>query len=250
MEYDRNVRLIVAATLTLAFLIRLGVRLVAGEDDFWRNSYFVYYSLAQNIASGNGFCFESTCAWFPPVYPLFLTLSALSGKNYLYIVVPQALLGAGTAFCAFLIGRHIFNVTVGILACAIVAFYPYYVIHDTALQESGMVTFCTALAVWLILRASKLNRNTDWFLAGLVLGAIPLIRASVAPAVGVGLFWCAVWGAPGSNFLERLQKSIILLVAVVVVTGPWLVRTYYLTGAPILNSQTGSALWTGNNTET
>ena len=164
------------------------MRVAFGEDDFWRNSYSIYYTLAQNIVSGNGFCFQNTCAWLPPVYPLFLTLSVLSGKNYLLIIVPQALLGAGTALCAFLIGRHIFNASVGILACAIAAFYPYYVMHDTALQETGMVTFCTALSVSLLLRASKLNRNTDWFLAGVALGAIPLIRASVAPTWSSGYF--------------------------------------------------------------
>src|SRR5262249_3053303 len=146
----------------------------------------IYYTMAENIVSGNGFCFEHTCAWLPPFYPLFLIPSVLSGQNYLLIVVPQALLGAGTALCAFLIGRQIFNVSVGIMACAIAALYPYYVMHDTALQDSGMVTFCTALAVLLLLRASKLNRNTDWFLAGVALGVIPLIRASVAPVVGVG----------------------------------------------------------------
>jgi 4-amino-4-deoxy-L-arabinose transferase-like glycosyltransferase len=247
-----HLALILGSTLTLAFSVRVGVRLAFGEDGFWSGSYFIYYRLAQSIVSGNGFCFQTgfgfgnTCAWLPPVYPLFLTLSVLSGKNYLLIVVPQALLGAGTALCAFMIGRHIFNASVGILACAIVAFYPYYVMHDTALQETGMVTFCTALAMWLLLRASKLNRNVDWFLAGVALGAIPLIRASVAPAVGVGLVWCAVWGAAG-NYLERLRKSFVVLIAVASVTSPWLVRAYYLTGAPVFSSQTGWALWMGNN---
>lgn len=244
-----HLALLLGATLTLAFLLRLGVRLAFGEDEFWRNSYSIYYTLAQNILSGNGFCFGNTCAWLPPLYPLFLIPSVLSGKGFLLIVVPHALLGAGTALCAFLIGRHIFNASVGILACATTAFYPYYVVHDTALQETGMFTFCTALAVWLLLRASKLDRNTDWFLAGVALGAIALIRASGAPAIGVGLFWCAVWGAPG-NYFERLRKSFVLLVAVAALTGPWLMRNYLLIGAPVLNSQTGNALWMGNNPET
>jgi 4-amino-4-deoxy-L-arabinose transferase-like glycosyltransferase len=171
------------------------------------------------------------------------------GNNFLYIVIPQALLGAGTALCAFLIGRHFFNASVGVLAGAIVAFYPYYVMHDTALQETGMVTFCMALAMWLLLRASKLNRNADWFLAGMALGAIPLIRVSGASAVAVGLVWCAGWGASG-NYLDRLRKSLLLLLAVALITGPWLVRNYRLTGAPVFSSQTGSALWTGNNPQT
>jgi 4-amino-4-deoxy-L-arabinose transferase-like glycosyltransferase len=241
--------LILGVTLTLAFSIRLGVRLAFGEDYFWRNSYSIYYTLAENIVSGSGFCLQSTCAWLPPVYPLFLTLSVFSKNNYLLIVVPQALIGAGTALCAFMIGRHIFNVSVGILACAITAFYPYYVMHDTALQETGLVTFCTALAIFLLLRASKLNRNIDWFLAGAALGAIPLVRASMASAVGVGLVWSAVWGASGI-YLERVRKSFVLLIAVATVTGPWLVRTYHLTGVPIFSSQNGWALWMGNNSQT
>lgn len=250
-----HLALILGAILTLAFSIRVGVRLAFGKDGFWTSSYSIYWKLADNIVSGDGFCiqiafgFGNTCAWLPPVYPLFLTLPVLLGGNYLFIVVPQALLGAGTALCAFMIGRHIFNASVGILACAIAAFYPYYVMHDTALQETGMVTFCTALAMWLLLRASKLNRNIDWFLAGVALGTIPLIRASVAPAVGVGLVWCAVWGASG-NYLERLRKSLVLLLAVASVTGPWLMRTYHLTGAPVFSSQTGYALWMGNNART
>jgi 4-amino-4-deoxy-L-arabinose transferase-like glycosyltransferase len=244
-----HLALILGVTLTLAFLIRLGVRIAFGEDDFWRHSYFIYYTLAQNIVSGKGFCFENTCAWLPPLYPLFLTLSVLSGKNYLLIVVFQALLGVGTALCAFLIGRHIFNSSVGILACVITAFYPYYMMHDTALQETGMVTFCTALSVWLLLRASKLNRVTDWFLAGMALGTIPLVRASATVSLGVGLLWCAVWGASG-NYLERLQKSFVVLLAIASITSPWLMRNYHLTGVPLFNSQTGSALWTGNNPKT
>jgi 4-amino-4-deoxy-L-arabinose transferase-like glycosyltransferase len=246
---SKHIAFLVAATVALAFLSRFGVRLAFGEDDFWRNSYSIYYSLAQNIVSGKGFCFENTCAWEPPVYPLFLTISVLSGNNYLCIVIPQALLGAGTALCAFLIGRHIFNTSVGIVACAIAACYPYYVMHDTALQETGMFTFATTLAIWLLLRASEFKRNTDWFIAGMALGAIPLIRASGASVVAVGLLWCAGWGASG-NYLNRLRKSLVLLLAIALITGPWLVRNYRLTGAPTFSSQTGSALWTGNNPQT
>src|SRR5262249_33525792 len=205
--------LILGALLVSAFLARLGVRMAFGEEYFWRVSYGFYYDWAESILSGNGLCIESTCAWRPPLYPLFLTLSALGGKNYLLIVVPQALMGTGTALCAFLIGREIFNATVGIFACAITAFYPYYVLHDTALQETGLATFCTALSVWLLLRASRQDRNSAWLLAGLALGSIALVHASQAPAIGVGLLWTAIWGTQG-NVWERLRKSLIVLFAV------------------------------------
>ena len=241
--------LVLLTLLAAAFAARFGVRFAFGAEYFWANSYYIYYSLAANIADGKGFCIPNGCAWFPPLYPLFLTLSVLAGKSFLLVVVPQALLGAGTALCAYLIGRELFNRRAGLIACAIAAFYPYYVMHDTALQETGMVTFCTALSVWLLLRARRLNRNLDWFAAGIALGAIALVRASVAPAIAVGLFWCVVWGASG-NISERFWKGSILAFAVILTLGPWLFETYRLTGVPVITSQNGLALWMGNNPDT
>ena len=241
-------RVYLATLLAAAFLVRLGVRMAFGEEYFWTNSYGIYYDLAENALSGKDSALIQPAPGCP-LYPLFLTPSALAGKNYLLVVIPQTVMGAGTALCAFLIGWQIFNVAAGIIACAITAFYPYYVMHDTALQETGMVTFCTALSVWLLLRASGLNRNRDWVLAGLALGSIALARASVAPAAGVALLWTAIWGAQG-NVWARFRKSSILLLAVTVMVGPWLIRTYDLTGAAVLNSQNGEALWTGNNSAT
>jgi 4-amino-4-deoxy-L-arabinose transferase-like glycosyltransferase len=239
--------------LTLLFLaavvLRIGVRMAFGESYFWKNSYLIYYALAENIVSGKGFCIQTKCAWLPPLYPLFLAVSAAAEQSYLLVVVPQALMGAGTAVCAFLIGRHIFNARVGILACGMTAFYPYYVVHDTALQETGMATFLTVLSIWLLLRASKLNRNRDWFLAGLALGSIALTRASMALVIAIGLIWCVIWG-PSSNIAQRLGNCLFIFLAAILVVGPWIARTYHLTGAPVLNSQTGVALWTGNNPDT
>src|SRR6267142_1306869 len=218
---ELHCRKILAGLLGVAFLIRITVRVAFGESYFWTNSYSAYYDLAANVVSGKGFCFGTTCAFWPPLYPLFLALTALGGKHYLLIVIPEALMGAGTAFCAFLIGRNLFNPFVGILACAITAIYPYYVMHDTALQETGMLTFVTALSVYLLLRASKLNRNGDWFLAGLALGLIALTRASVAPALAVALIWTVLWGTRGSMRIKLLRTSLVLL-AILVMAGPWL----------------------------
>ena len=241
--------LVLLMLLAAAFTARIAVRVAFGQQYFWVNSYEFYYNAAVNLVDGKGLCSPSDCAWLPPLYPLFLTISVLAGKSFWLVVVPQALLGAGTALCAYLIGREIFNPRTGLLACAMTAFYPYYLMHDTALQETGMVTFCTALAVWLLLRARRLNRNFDWFLAGIALGTIPLVRASVAPVIAVGLLWCVVWGTAGS-ISEKLRNGAILAFAVILTVGPWLVHTYRLTGVPVFSSENGYALWVGNNPAT
>jgi len=242
-------RAVLAMLLVAAFLARVGVRVYFGEPYFWENSYSGYYDLADTIVAGKGFCLGTTCAWWPPLYPLFLAVTALGGKHYLLIVIPEALLGAGTALCAFLIARRLYGATAGLIACGVTAFYPYYVMHDTALQETGMVTFWTALSIWLLIRASRSNGNGAWFLAGLALGAIALTRASVAPVAAIALLWIVIWGARGS-IRARLGNAATVVLALVVAVGPWLIRTYRLIGSAVLSSQTGRALWIGNNPET
>jgi 4-amino-4-deoxy-L-arabinose transferase-like glycosyltransferase len=237
------------SVLVAAFSVRLGVRLAFGEDYFWTSSYSDYYALAESVLSGKGLCFETTCAWWPPLYPLFLALTALFGKHYLLIVIPQALIGTGTVLLAFLIGREIFGARVGLIASIITAFYPYYVMHDTALQETGITTFFVALSVWLLLRASRLDRTRHLFLAGLALGAIALTRASTAPFIPLALIWAAWIGAPG-NIKKRLRNAAVIVLALTLTVGPWLIRTWRVSGAPVLSSQTGRALWIGNNPET
>ena len=203
----RRPAVILAAILAAAFALRLGARLVSGEGYFWTNSYSYLYGLAEGIARGAGFCQAAGCER-PPLYLAFLALTALAGKSYLWIVIPQALMGAGTALLAFLIGRRLFSSTTALLACAITAFYPYYVMHDTALQDTGMVTFALAFAVWLLLRAAQDGHARDWLIAGIALGALVLVRAGMAPTIAAVLIWAIVWGTRGP-LATRLRNALI-----------------------------------------
>jgi len=42
----------------LAFAVRVAVRRLTGESNFWENGYTFFFALAQNIAVGNGLAFE------------------------------------------------------------------------------------------------------------------------------------------------------------------------------------------------
>lgn len=105
--------------LVTAFALRLGVRLRSGETNFWNNGYSAYFDMAESVAAGKGFCLDGMdCGRWPPVYPAFLSLTVPRRKAFIRIAVIQSALGAGTAACAVLIAA-------------------YYVVHDTALQETS-----------------------------------------------------------------------------------------------------------------
>lgn len=219
-----------------------------GAADFWDNGYSFFYDLASNVAAGKGLCIGGDSAMRMPAYPLFLALTALAGKNYLWIVIPQALLGAGTVLCAYLIARDLFGHSTGIVAAVLTALYPYYVVHDIALQETGLFTFLTALPVFLLLRARRGYLMAEWALAGLVLGTAVLTRQTLAPFAAGALVWIGVF-SEGSHWQKLYRVSAVLLPLGLIV-GSWMARNYLVVGAPVLTSEFGRQLWNANNAKT
>jgi hypothetical protein len=79
-------------------------------------------------------------------------------KNLFFLVVLfQSLIGAGTVLCAALIAREMFGSAAAITAAALTAFYSYYLVHDTALQETSLFTLLTAVSVLLLLLRVRHN---------------------------------------------------------------------------------------------
>jgi 4-amino-4-deoxy-L-arabinose transferase-like glycosyltransferase len=233
----------------LAFGTRLMVRLYFGEEYFWRNSYSLFYQIAERLATGHGLSYEwmgTKYAHRPPVYPALLAATTIFGKSYIAIVVLQSLIGAGTVLCAYFIGKELFNKTVGRLAAIGVAFYPYFVMHDTALQETGVFTFLTALSVMLLLKSRQSIAIA--VAAGVALGLAILTRATLIGFVPFALLWILLL-SDRVRVLAVKRTAAVGLALMLVIT-PWLVRNYLQIGTPTISTLSGLTLWAGNNPHT
>jgi len=232
-----------------AVAARVAYRIHAGGDDFWQNGYLFFYEYAKNIAAGKGLWIEGGgYAMRPPVYPYFLALTYLLGGNYLLVVIPQAVFGAVTIACAFLIGRELFSQRAGLMAAFFTAFYPYYVVHDTALQETSLVTALAALSVYLLLLARRRRSRGIWLGAGAMLGLAVLTRTTMMPFALAALAWIAVFGEGQGT--AKLPRASLVLLAFAVVVGAWLIRNDLVIGRPVLTSEAGYQFWTAHNPET
>jgi 4-amino-4-deoxy-L-arabinose transferase-like glycosyltransferase len=245
MTETRKLSLIVA----LAFTVRVAVRWYLGGADFWINGYALFFGLARNIAGGEGIAFNGHATAFRvPLYPLFLAAVTFGQKEFFGIVLFQSLIGAATVWCAALIAREMFGSGAALIAASVTAIYPYYVIHDTALQETSLYTLLTALAVFLLMRARR--SGSGWMAAagGFVLGADVLARANLAPFALLAPFILLV-AAPAwpMTWRRRIWACALCAGAVILTLTPWLVRSYALTGSPVLTTQSGFFLWLGNN---
>jgi hypothetical protein len=133
--------------ILFAFALRVAVRWYTGASDFWENGYGFLFTLARHIAAGNWPVFRV------PLYPMFLATVTFGHQTFLPVLVAQSLIGAGTVWCAAMLAREMFGNTAAIIAAILTAIYPYYVVHDTALQETSLYTFLLTLAVLLLLVA-------------------------------------------------------------------------------------------------
>ena len=233
----------------LAFGTRLVVRLYFGEEYFWRNSYSLFYQIAGRLAAGHGLSYEwmgIKYAHRPPLYPALLAATTIFGKSYIAIVIVQSLIGAGTVLCAYFIGKELFNKTVGRLAAIGVAFYPYFVMHDTALQETGVFTFLTALSVLLLLKSRQSNAIA--VAAGLALGLAILTRATLIGFVPFALLWALLLSDRVRG--QAVKRTAAVSIGLLLVISPWLVRNYVRLGTPTISTLSGLTLWAGNNPHT
>src|SRR5687768_3847002 len=244
-----NVRVFLPSVFFMAFGIRLVVRLYFGEEYFWRNSYSLFYGIAERLAAGVGLSYEwmgTKYAHRPPVYPALLAATTMFGKSYIAIAILQSLIGAGTVLCAYFIGKELFDKTVGRLAAIGVALYPYFVMHDTALQETGVFTFLTALSVLLLLKSCQ-NRAIA-VAAGVALGLAILTRATLIGFVPFALLWVLLLSDRVRG--QAVRRTAAVSIGLMLVITPWLVRNYVQIGTPTISTLSGLTLWAGNNPHT
>ena len=236
----------------LAFAARVAVGWYTGPDVL-ENGYTFFFRLAQNFAVGNGFSFDGSAATAirVPLYPMFLAAVTLGHRAFLPIVLAQSLIGAGTVWCAAMLAREIFGNTAAVIAALLAAVYPYYVVHDTALQETSLYTFLMALAVLLLLRVRRSGSIVTAAGAGLALGATVLTRANLAPFAVFGPLWLAfAGGSDAALWRRRLGVAVVCAGVGALTVSPWLLRSHWLTGSATLSTQSGYFLWLGNNPST
>jgi 4-amino-4-deoxy-L-arabinose transferase-like glycosyltransferase len=238
----------------LAFAVRVAVRWsFGGADDFWKSGYTFFFALAKNIAAGNGFAFDggAATAFRVPLYPMLLATVTLGHQAFFPVLVTQSLIGAGTVWCGAMLAREMFGNRAAIIAASLTSIYPYYVVHDTTLQETSLYTFLMALAVLLLLRVRRSGSAATATFAGLALGAAVLTRANLAPFALFAPLWLALaGGCRAAPWRRRLWVAALCASVGALTVSPWLIRAYWLTGSATLSTQTGYFLWVGNNAYT
>ena len=186
-RFDRALGLIAAAALAL----RLALRWQHGTANYWAEGYGFYFDIAKNLAEGRGYelLTGALTAFRVPGYPLFLLAVTGGAWHPWLIITAQALIGASTVVASGLIGRELFGRGAGLIAGATCAVYPYYLWHDTALQETALVTGLAAWATLVLLRLARSGALPLALLVGALLAAAVLTRETMLPFALCATLW-------------------------------------------------------------
>jgi 4-amino-4-deoxy-L-arabinose transferase-like glycosyltransferase len=160
----------------------------------------------------------------PPLMPLAFgfVMDVVGDNPSLLRPIPAALL-VFTLVIVYELGQELYDRTTGVLAAILFLAPPYTFRYGTALLGDVGVMFCSALAVLLIVRLTKLPSLRLAIAAGATIGVGVLTKYTMVLICPVILLWPVVAG--------RVRRTLPLLGVVAVVALavilPWLTYSYF-----------------------
>jgi 4-amino-4-deoxy-L-arabinose transferase-like glycosyltransferase len=192
-----------------------------------------YDDLARSLFQGTGYRFAADKAptmMREPGYPLFLsTVFHIFGDGIVGARISNLLLSVGIALLlARLARRFTSSESVVVITVAITLFHPGFVIAEARGGVEIFFIFFLLVFILMLYRASDSASIRDFFLAGLVLGLVVMIRSTpllfpVVIAV-ILVFTAESW----SERVRSVGKVAVMIVAMLVVMTPWITRNYLL----------------------
>lgn len=248
--------------LALAFLLR------AAAAWHWRgeltNDRDGYRAIAENLLKDRGFSSdgEHPTAFRPPLYPLLLAVVSVVGDQW-GVAAGQVLLGVGTVWLTFLIGRNLGMGRGAVAAAGLVAVDPLLLRYTPQLMTETLFAFLVALlCCWYtgfsrpessMNPEARLGRlkpgHQRAALVGLAFGLCALCRPTIW-AFGVmggagwvvGNWWCV------RNRKRWIGEGLVAVCVCGVVVSPWVVRNFLVFHRPIvMTTHGGYTQLLGNN---
>lgn len=266
-------RIIIIIILGLGLLLRTGYLLESYRQNPTFSTpiidSFTYDSLAQAQVAGEGMGPDSV--WQPLFYPYFLAgVYQVFGRDLFLVRVVQVLLGIGTIYLTFLLGRMLFSFAVGTGAAALVAISGPLIFYEGELLgttwEAAWFLFSLILFVRLDQQIAGRKEEADqeqlspgtqpdatfWQFCGLgvVCGVGVVIRPTILLFYLSGMTWLLVrqYLHNYRNWRAAAATGASFLLGIGLILGPVAIRNHRVTGHWVLMPLSGGLnFYIGNN---
>ncbi len=252
-----------AVVLGVLLLAGLALRLLVWR---WHEQYPLggdereYFEQALTWLQGKGY--RELPLMRPPLYTVFLAvIFQLFDSQVQRVRLVQALISTGTIALVWLWSAEIwgsYRSRAALVAAGLAALCYTFAANATELLTETIFVGGLTLAFWLLARAARpveaTNRRQWWWgvAAGLVIGALALVRSVALPLVPLGAVWLLALHSLSPTWNKRrfgqaVARSALFVLGSVVVILPWTLRNYALYNTPIIIDTTGAEnLWLDN----
>jgi 4-amino-4-deoxy-L-arabinose transferase-like glycosyltransferase len=243
----------------LAVLIAVGfiLRIVAWEifggglNSEYQNDEIGYVNLAIHVAEGLGFTdhLGHPTSRRVPGLPLLVAIPvSLMGSNVIAIRIFMCLIGSLLVPACYLLAHSVTDShKIGLIAAAIAAVFPTWVIPSGSVLTDVPAAVLVTLMAWALIEGYRRHSLLWIIVAGIVWGTATLVRPVAlvyAPAI---LLWLLI---VMPSWKSRVLATMAVLVSFVFILAPWTIRNMQVHGTFVLiSSQEGSELYVSNNPE-
>ncbi|VAX25348.1 hypothetical protein MNBD_NITROSPINAE03-1285 [hydrothermal vent metagenome] len=209
-----------------------------------------YYINLGKIIAGGFWMGEDRLFFMDPLYGYFLgAVFYCFGDNLTTVRLLQILLDSFNVVLIYMIGEKVWSRPAGVMAAVFYATYKvsfYYTL--LILKTTGTITLSLLFTLTAI-GAAKRGRKIDWFMLGLLAGALTYFRANLLLMAPLAVM--AYWFVERPRFFQKLLPNGALLAAgLLAVLSIGALRNYMVSGEVVfLNTQTGRLLYSSNNPE-
>ena len=214
--------------LILAFILR--IILVISVQDHLERAYEPdtsgYIEPALRLLHGEGFIDDPHRT---PVYPLFIaSVYWVAGEKPLAVIIVQIFLSVLTVYMTFWVGSHLISESAGLIAALLMAVSIEAITHSFFLLTETLFSllFLGSILAYVIFDQT---RKRSWLVySGCFMGFSILCRP-IALYFPI-LFLLIILFGSAKGFLERMIKSLLYGVCVLIVILPWMLWNYSTIG--------------------
>ncbi|MBI2167216.1 MAG: glycosyltransferase family 39 protein [Candidatus Omnitrophica bacterium] len=239
----------IGAIFMLALLVRLVMIAVwagAGQEGRLSGDSDQLYQIAESLVEGKGFeLYGAPTSRRGPLYPLLIAAWLKAGFYPSGLELAQALLGAFSCVLLFLIAKHLFRTSVGLLAAFLFSFDYLLVKQTVYILPETLFIFFILTSFYFLFKSQTDKRLLGSLAAGLFAGLAVLTKETLSlyfPLMVIYFFM------EKKGWRRAILKSLIFLAAFTSTLAPWLVRNkqVYRDGI-FLTINAGHVLYLGNN---
>jgi len=240
MKFDVYLRVILLASLTIGIYLSLqDVKVLI--DKIVLDDSFLMFSIAKNIASGNGITYNGIdkTNGFQPLWT-FLIVPVYMITNDIYLTVNLILListvlNTLTVLLVFNFTKRIFNRNTALVAAALYGLNPFVMFQTLSGMEIVLYIFLLMSTLYFYTKIYNRINFKNMAVLGILAGLTILARMDglfLCIAIGLHLLW-----TKRKKFFEVLKVGVIAGITALLVVMPWFLWSYLNFGTIVQSSE-------------